>query len=74
MNEEKYHDCFISDECYRNLMSEPPFLIVACYPRVELAIPGEIGKIGIGYKTFLRFFLMKEMNENRTPVLSDYIS
>ncbi len=63
MINEKYHDCFISEETYKNLMSEPPFLIVAYYPRVDYAVPREIGKISIGYRTFLRFFLTKERDD-----------
>ncbi len=61
-NKEEYFDCFISKEDYIRLMQIPAFLTVAIYPQVDFAIDGEMGKIGIGYRKFLRFFLKNIKN------------
>jgi hypothetical protein len=60
-NREEYFDCYISKEDLLRLREIPAFLIVPFYPKVEYAINGELGKIGIGHKRFLRFFLNKGM-------------
>lgn len=56
-NKEKYYDCLISQEIYSKLKEIPAFLNVPIYPNLDFVISGEVGKIGIGYRTFLRFFL-----------------
>ena len=64
-NKEEYYDCFISSNDYYRLMEVPAFLVVSNYPIVEFAIDGELGKIGIGYKRFLRFFLQNGQNNGQ---------
>lgn len=61
-NKEEYFDCFISKEDLHRIMEIPAFLTVPIYPKVEYAIDGEMGKIGIGYRKFLRFFLKNGQN------------
>lgn len=56
MNEEEYYDCYVSLLDYHRLMHTSEFLTVANYPRVDFAVSGELGKISLGYKKFLRFF------------------
>ncbi len=53
---EEYYDCYISLVDYYRLMETTNFLTLAYYPRVDIAISGELGKIGLGYNKFLRFF------------------
>jgi Zn-dependent alcohol dehydrogenase len=55
-NKEKYYDCYVDSETYSQLKEVPAFLTVPFYPNMDFAISGEVGKIGIGYRTFLRFF------------------